>query len=101
MNRAFVRATIVVVIIFELLWALELRNGFLPRSPETVEAIKDYQTSPSETTKATMREQMKRDSSHNTQHDQILLVILLLIDLTAIYFFWNYRAKKPSAQSPV
>jgi hypothetical protein len=97
MNRVFIRVAIVVAIIFEMHWALELRNGLMPRSPATVQAIKVYQASPSEATKATMLEQMHRDSSRNARHDQVLLVIMLLVDFAAIYFFWNYGVKKPAA----
>ena len=97
MKRVFIRVVIVVAIVFEMLWALGPRNGLMPRSPATVQAINAYQASPSEATKATMLEQMRRDSSRNAQHDLVLLVLMLLVDFAVIYFFWNYGNKRSAA----
>lgn len=97
MNRRVIRFVIIVAVMFEIIWALEPRNGLLPRSPETVQAIHAYQASPSDATKATMLEQFHGDSSRNARHGQILLGMMVLADIFIIYFFWNYGVTKPAA----
>ena len=97
MNRRVIRFLIAVALVVEIFWALEPRNGLLPRSPETVQAIHAYQASPSDATKATMLQQFHLDSARNARHDQILLGVMLLADIVVIYFFWNYGVTKPAA----
>src|SRR2546430_62515 len=97
MNRRVVRFLIAVALVFEIIWALKPRNGLLPRSPETVQAIHGYQASLTDAAKATMLEQVHRDSARNARHDQILLGLMLLADIVVIYFFWNYGVTKPAA----
>jgi len=97
MNRILIRLAIVVAIVFELAWTFQLRNLSSPKSPETVQAIHVYQASPTAENKATMLEQIHRDVSHNARHGQILFGLMVLADIAAIYFFWNYGVTKPAA----
>jgi hypothetical protein len=96
MNKKVIRFVIVVAIVFEIGWALlEPRNSSWPRSSETVQAIHEWQARPSDAAKAAMLEQMHRDVVRNTRHGQILLGLMLVADIVAIYFLWNYGVKKP------
>jgi hypothetical protein len=83
-------------ILLQLSWATALRNGVLPRSPETLVAIEAYKASHSEATKQAMFDQIHRDIARNHQHDQIVLCLVLLADVVAIYAFWNYGVIKPT-----
>jgi len=88
---------ILAVILAEICWALEPRNFSFPRSAETVQAIHAYQASPTVKTKAALLEQTKRDVSRNERPGEILLGLMLVADVAAVYFLWNYGAKKIAA----
>jgi hypothetical protein len=94
-NRILIRLAIVASIFFEIIWALEPRNLLSPRSAGTIQAIHAYQASPSDTTKATMLEQMHRDGARHVRDGQILFGLMLVADIVAIYFLWNYGVTKP------
>jgi hypothetical protein len=99
MNRRVIRFAIVVAVVFEIIWSLEPRNMSWPRSSETAQAIHVWQASPSDSTKAAMLEQTDLDVARNTRHGQILLGLMLVADIVAIYFLWNYGVTKPAASS--
>ena len=85
------------MVVFELVWTFQLRNLSSPKSPETVQAIHVYQASPTAANKTTMLEQIRQDVSHNARYGQILLGLMVVADIVAIYFFWNYGVTKPAA----
>ena len=94
-RRTIVRWMIIAsILLLQLSWCFSLRNYMSPRSSQTLSAIRDYKASPSEATKATMLEHIHQDVAQNERHDQILLGAMLVADIMAIYFFWNYGAKK-------
>jgi hypothetical protein len=92
-----IRLAIVSVIVLEILWALAPRNLSEPKSPETIQAIQAYQTNPSAATRSTMLGELHRDVSYNERRGLILLGVMLVADIVAIYFFWNYRVTKLAA----
>jgi hypothetical protein len=92
-----IRTAIIVATVFELYWGVAPRNLAFPHSPEAVQAIRAYQASPSAETKATMLEQLHRNVLHNEHRLQALSGLMLLVDVAAIYFFWNYGIKKSAA----
>lgn len=92
-----IRLLILAVIFAQAWWAFQYRNIDLPRSAQTVAAIHAYQVGPSANTKAAMLEQMDRDASRNRHRDQIMLGLMLVADVGAIYFLWNYGYKKIAA----
>lgn len=97
MNRILIRLAIIAVIILEVIWVLVPRHLQLPRSPETLHAGHAFEANPSETTKAVLLDQIRRDVAHNVRSGQIFSGVLLLIDFITIYFFWNQRVTKPAA----
>jgi len=97
MKRLLIRSSIIVAIILQVMWSLELRHGALPRSPETVAAANAYKANPTEATRATLSALMRQDVRRNSRNDLVLLAIMLLADVAAIYFLWNHGLKKPPA----
>ena len=98
MKTWLIRLAILVVIFAEVWWSLALRNFLIPRSEQTVAAIHAYQASSTPENEAAMLEQMHRDGARNTLHAQMQLGLMLVADIAAIYFFWNYGVRKHSAQ---
>ncbi len=98
MNRTLIRSALIAAIILQIMDALELRNGLLPRSPETVAASDAYKANPTEATRATLSALTHQDAERN---GQILLITMLLADIAAIYFLWNHGVKKPSPEKAV
>jgi hypothetical protein len=95
MNRKLIRLTIIAAICLELFWALTPRLE-LSRSSETARAAHAYQTNPTAATRAALLDRMRRDANRYEQQCGILLGLMLVADLMAIYFFWNYRMRRPS-----
>ena len=99
MNTRLTRFLIVAAILAEAWWALKPRHLMFPRSEQTVAAIHAFQASSTPENKSAMLEQMRRDSDRNILHGRIQLGLILLADVAAIYFFWNYGVKKNAANA--
>jgi hypothetical protein len=96
-RRIIITVTIVLAIVFEIVWALEPRNLSFPYSTEAIQAIHAYVANRSEATEMTMREQLDRNVARNIRNYRILLGVMLVADPAAIYFLWNYGGTKPTA----
>ena len=99
MNTKIIRRVIVATILLEFLWLVILPAGnqLAPRSPAMVQAVRAFETNPSPTTKAAMWEQVRQDDLHDWHRKEALFGLMLVADVVAIYFFWNYGVKKTTA----
>jgi hypothetical protein len=97
MKTRLTRFAILAAILAEVWWSLQIRNLSVPRSEQTIAAIHAFQASSTPQNKAAMLEQMHRDIARNILHGRLQLGLMLLADIAAIYFFWNYGVKKNAA----
>jgi len=92
-----IRSALVAVILPQIWWAVVPVN-FAPRpSAQSERAAQAYQMNPSAETKAALFDQMRRDASRSERNSYIMLGLMLVADVVAVYFLWNYEAKKPAA----
>lgn len=99
MNTRIIRRVIVVTMLLELLWLVILPAGnrLASRRPAMVQAVRAFETNPSPTTKAAMWEQVHQDDLYNWHRKEALFGLMLVANVVAIYFFWNYGVKKTTA----
>jgi len=93
-RRWVFRFLMVLVMLSVLYEALVPRNLSFPHSPETIQAIKAWQASPTPEHKVAMLKQFHQDVLHNLRDVQIEVGLLLLAGLVALYFLWNYGLPK-------
>ena len=97
MKTWLIRGVILLAILADVWWASAPRNMLVPRSEQTVAAIHAFQANSTPNNKAAMLEQLHRDGDRNLLHGQIELGLIVLANIAAIYFFWNYGIKKNAA----
>jgi len=96
MKTWLIRFALVAVILPQIWWALAPQNFARP-SAQSEQAAQAYQTNPSAETKAALIEQMRLATSRSERNSYIMFGLLLAADAIAVYFLWNYGAKKTTA----
>jgi hypothetical protein len=102
MSTKIVRWLIAAMIVLQVLWSMILPagNGLAPKSPEMAQAIREFETNRSAATEAAMWKQVRRDELRDRRRDEIIFIWILVADIAAIYFFWNYGVKKAVPNKP-
>ena len=93
MSAKIIRRLIVLAMALQLLWFFILpptTNRLAPRSPEMAQALRAWEANRTATTTAAMFEQLHRDDVRDLHRDEVVLGFMLLADVVAFYFFWNY-----------
>ena len=67
-----------------------------PLSPRTIAAIHAESENPSPAAKVLVEELFMRDAAAYTRKHRLMVVSVLLLDIIAIYLFWNDKRKETS-----
>jgi|ERR1700722_19601990 len=102
MSTKIIRWLIAAMIALQVLWGMILPSGnrLTPKSPEMAQAIREFETNRSAATEAAMWKQVRRDELRDRRRDEATFILILLADIVAIYFFWNYGVKKSTSNNP-
>jgi hypothetical protein len=102
MSTKIIRWLIAAMIVLQVLWGMILPAGnrLAPKSPEMAQAIREFETNRSAATEAAMWKQVRRNELRDRRRDETIFISILLVDMVAIYFFWNYGVKKAVLNKP-
>ena len=99
MSTKTVRFLLIAVIVSQFLWLIILPAGnrLSPKSPAMVQALRAFEANRTPVSEAAMWEQVRRDELHDARKSEAIFSSMLLADAVAIYLFWNFGVKRPTA----